>query len=291
MAVTLFVSWLAVGIVALPAEAQPPGRPHPGPAPATKPLPAATPSLAPGTRAISPPKLPTLSPKPAKKPKPPAGPVLPLPRLRVSVWGGQGAASLRQVSGDVGGAPAKTGLSLGLEAGLVLVRKVMIETSRGKPRDIWIGARLGLLSPGEVTGSLGTVTTSLRTAQFGGWFQGGSFEAWHGRVSFFAGPSFGEAEIRPLAGPSRDWSGSSWTYDASIRLGRTIGQPLAVFLDVGYHWARIKDVKEGGKPALRQNGLEPLLDFSGASLHLGLSYTLKRSAPPAKKDKKGKKAK
>ena len=249
------------------------------------------------------------------------------PWLRIGLWGGWGSASLRQVDDDTeahlkamhvgtteyftiaGGlgtpvekeyASAAAGLNLGVEAGFLVTRSVMVETAGGRPRDIWVGARLGILRPGETRGrfsafnALGEgaqwsrrTSTSLTTLMFGGWFQGGKISGLHGRVSLFAGPAFASATVHDrgvimytLTGREESWdithdySGRTLAFAVGLELAYSLTRHLAVFVDGGYHWARFKNMKEAGRPAERVNGLEAVYDFTGASVNGGLKVSL-----------------
>jgi len=157
----------------------------------------------------------------------------------------------------------------------VLVRDVMVETSGGKPRDIWLGTRLGFLRPGEISGSSATVSTSLTTVLFGGWFQGGDVDGFHGWVSLFAGPALVRGEIRDLGGSSQQLTGRSFAYETELGVGYPVTKSLVVFLGAGYHWIRVEELKADGKPVLRPNGLAALYDFSGANVHVGVKWMLR----------------
>lgn len=251
------------------------------------------------------------------------------PWFRFGLWGGWAGASLSQVEDDTDAylkgvhlgttdyfaaagtpasdyspssdfTPAAAGMSLGVEAGFLLTRGVMVETSGGRPRDVWLGARAGFLRPGDVTGSFRafnspgegarvqrTTSTSLTTILIGGWFQGGDLNGFHGRVSFFAGPAFARGEIReegerrfPAYGEMSAWdrtrrlSGTTVAYAAGLEVACAITERIAVFIDGEYHWARFKRLKENGGILRRDCGLEATYDFSGAGVNGGLKFSL-----------------
>ena len=187
------------------------------------------------------------------------------------------------------------GLGYGAEIGACVLRGVMVESSGGKPRDVWLGVRYALMRPGDTTAKVsgydavgegvtynGSVSASLETVLFGGWIQGGNVaDGLHGRVSVFAGPAWGRARIHEdakfnLLAPgnvltdkydyTRELRGESWAFDTGLEVGYAITRSIAIFIEGGYHWARFVSMRD-------QNDFD--FDGDGIDDHFGGEFALR----------------
>jgi hypothetical protein len=191
-------------------------------------------------------------------------------------------SDISHLSNTITGSPPVTsrydrpggGTGYGAEIGVCVLRGVMVESSGGKPRDVWLGARYAIMAPGDITAMVsgydqtgegvtynGTVSASLTTILFGGWIQGGDVgSGLNGRVSLFAGPAWGRAGIHEdasfnLVAPpgasrigsydyTRELRGQSWAFDTGLEVGYTIARWVTIFIEGGYHWARFVNMRD-----------------------------------------------
>jgi len=198
--------------------------------------------------------------------------------MTLALWGAAEFSDLGQVESDVarianeekedflyyfGGSAASSSAGSGAGFG------VGLEISRAMSPAMGFGARVGYCGPGDITGEASghgdfneslnetwKIATSLVPVLGGLWFEGGDPEGIHFRGALFVGAVFGSATLDqsgaidlPLIGYKESYSssapasGSAFAADFSGRLSHSLTPKTAIFIELGYLIATIKQMR------------------------------------------------